>query len=444
MGYVIVAVSLFVLVQAQSVFPQLLLARIFFSIGGAATATMVTAVLPAVAIRKEGDPPTEVGAGGTPALGQRVSSPASSEATLTPARVANKANRGATSRWFSYLSGSRLAGVVGAFAGFGALVALGCFLPLPSYFQRRGISPSGSLKDAYYMVGSVAFVVAICCFAGLSNLPGEQSKSISAVWNSKISIGVAGNENQSQSPPQLQLPYWKLFMQSVQVAGLYPDIGLAYVGGFVARASSVGLSLFIPLFVNHYFTSSGLCDLDDDSLVKSQCKEAYVLAAKLTGFSQLIALLTAPLFGLFSERFGTNQVPLLFAGMSGILGYSGFAFVVQTPDPTREGGSYWIYVLVCLLGVGQIGAIVCSLGLLSSAISNPQNSPHRRSSDHTGQFEDRTSISPEVSHGNDFGRTDETNALLGERYVHDRTLLHLKGSIAGTYSLAGGGGILLL
>lgn len=36
-GYVIIGLSLFVFVQARNVYPQLLLARLFFSVGGAAT-----------------------------------------------------------------------------------------------------------------------------------------------------------------------------------------------------------------------------------------------------------------------------------------------------------------------------------------------------------------------------------------------------------------------
>lgn len=37
MGYVVVGLSLMLLVQATNVYPQLLLARMFFSVGGAAT-----------------------------------------------------------------------------------------------------------------------------------------------------------------------------------------------------------------------------------------------------------------------------------------------------------------------------------------------------------------------------------------------------------------------
>jgi MFS family permease len=37
LGYTVVAIALFLFVQAQNVYPQLLLARVLFSIGGAAT-----------------------------------------------------------------------------------------------------------------------------------------------------------------------------------------------------------------------------------------------------------------------------------------------------------------------------------------------------------------------------------------------------------------------
>ena len=49
LGYLIIALSLVLFVQAKNVYPQLLLGRLFFSIGGAAASTMVTAILPAIA-----------------------------------------------------------------------------------------------------------------------------------------------------------------------------------------------------------------------------------------------------------------------------------------------------------------------------------------------------------------------------------------------------------
>jgi hypothetical protein len=40
------------------------------------------------------------------------------------------------------------------------------------------------------------------------------------------------------------LPYWRLFLDSVTLGFHNGDVGLAYLGGFVARASSVSISSF--------------------------------------------------------------------------------------------------------------------------------------------------------------------------------------------------------
>jgi MFS family permease len=53
LGYAIVGLALILSVQAKNVYPQLLLARLFFSIGGAATSTMVTAILPSMTASKQ-------------------------------------------------------------------------------------------------------------------------------------------------------------------------------------------------------------------------------------------------------------------------------------------------------------------------------------------------------------------------------------------------------
>lgn len=54
-GYCIVAFSLACLVQSTNVYPELLMGRLLFSLGGAACSTMVTAVLPAMVAEREQD-----------------------------------------------------------------------------------------------------------------------------------------------------------------------------------------------------------------------------------------------------------------------------------------------------------------------------------------------------------------------------------------------------
>lgn len=411
----------------------------FFSVGGAATATMVTAILPSISVpRKEGNSYDD---DSNRFLAPAQPTPmASTEATLMSHTLAQRSSAHKESWLLSHLSGNRLAGLVGVFAGCGALLALGVFLPLPSQFQKHGVSPKAALKDAYYIVGLIALVVSLVCFIGLRNLRGEQQKGLHALWNPRDKSDEGAHKPWSEP----QLPYGRLFAESIRVAGRHPDICLGYIGGFVARASSVGLSLFIPLFVNNYFITSGLCKFDDETQVKSQCREAYVLAAKLTGVSQLIALVMAPAFGYFSDKIRFYQVPLLVAAASGMVGYAAFAFMIGNPDPSREGGTSWVYLLVSLLGVAQIGAIVCSLGLIARTISASTYvtdiSPRHQREGRSGGL-NTPSPHPELVRAHSY---DETQPLLGDPKVENYDLTHLKGSIAGAYSLAGGSGILLL
>ena len=92
---------------------------------------------------------------------------------------------------------------------------------------------------------------------------------------------------------------------------------------------------------------------------------------------------------------------------------------------------------VILMGIAQIGAIVCSLGLLSRGINKSSNptKPERPGTADTLRAEETGPI-----------EGAETAPLLPNAQSgagkSDRG--HLKGTIAGMYSLAGGAGILLL
>lgn len=423
-GYAIIALALILFVQASNVYPQLLLGRLLFSLGGSAVSTMVTAVLPTVT-------------GGSRRSGQQRRSQhawrasLSSEVTITPSRFERRASRDSVTERASD-SSSRLAGFVGLFAGCGALIALSVFLPLPARFERQGSSPSQAVKQSYYIVAAIAVVVSTACFFGLRNLPGEQGKHLRLLWTRGSEV-----ESQTHSAKMSNLLY--AFKLSVK----HPDICLGYVGGFVARASSVGISLFIPLFVNYYFRSSDLCNkTGSDAIsptglgdIKKSCPEAYILASILTGVSQLIALLTAPAFGYLSEKSRVHNFPLLFAAISGIIGYVAFPLL---PSPQFKGseGNGSVFLIMGLIGISQIGAIVCSLGILSNGVLNFQ-SRHEQ----TSQPEQNPSEAEEAHPHN------EHEPLLskpGGDGLDTKNLNHLKGSIAGIYSLYGGAGILIL
>jgi hypothetical protein len=405
-------------------------------------ATMVTAILPSMTGNNDDTDSTnrhnglEQSPGG---LRHSISASLDSEVTITPSNFNGRpkpASNGHTGKSVSKTSSSppRLAGLVGVFTGCGALVAL-----------VKGKTQGQAVADSFYVVGGVALLVACCCFVGLRGLQGEEGKGWRLLLGKSPSHEyevVPSDETQGQPSATRApfLPYWRLLLDSTVLGFKDAQIGLGYLGGFVARASSVGISLFIPLYINAYFIRNGFCQgspNDPSPILKEECRAAYILSAELTGVSQLIALLCAPLFGYLSDRYRRFNVPLLVAGVFGIIGYTAFARLVS-PEPKDidgRGGSPVVFLIVALIGISQIGAIVCSLGLLGRGVLGDEGGYNLSS-----QLRGRQPIAPLVS---DAGETAPLIALsLTPAQTKSRS--HLKGAIAGVYSLSGGAAILLL
>lgn len=449
-------------------------------------ATMVTAILPSMTIPRVDSASQPIGERAT---GTNVTPSISSELTITPARYqSDESVPDETTEQVpaTEASTSQLAGLVGMFTGLGALLALTVFLPLPGRFERGGATAGQAIIRSFDVVAAVALIVAVACFFGLRDLPGEEHKGWKALvgkQDEEDKGGVVANGGHT-NPSEVVPSYLKLLSTSVMLGFRDVNIGLGYIGGFVARASSVGISLFIPLFVNTYFFRSGRCHADPNNPdipsdpsnpdFKKQCAEAYILAAKLTGTSQLVALLCAPVFGYLSGRYTRYNLPLMLASLAGLAGYTAFG-LLKSPNPADPDGSVGVFFLVALLGISQIGAIVCSLGLLGRGIqsdtvaatsSNGSAYPAGPQTITRGEADDlrpdaRRPVNPNgtpiTNRRDSLGR----NAAVTSGLVHDTSPLlpshirrievdpassraPLKGSIAGVYSLAGGAGILLL
>ena len=121
-----------------------------------------------------------------------------------------------------------------------------------------------ALKDSYYIVGGIALLSSAVCIYGLQGLHGEAEKG----WNT---LCQPRREKRAFSIKGVYL------LRAITLAFRVPSLGLAYLGGFVARASSIGITLFIPLLVNTYFISSGQCDTfnQDPTSTKQKCRSAY-------------------------------------------------------------------------------------------------------------------------------------------------------------------------
>ncbi|KAK9448517.1 major facilitator superfamily domain-containing protein [Limtongia smithiae] len=292
-AYVLVGAALVAFVHPKEVYPDLFFLRCFFALGGSGTASMVTALL----------------------------------ADISASRQRN----------------GKLAGAVGLCTGLGAVLAVTVFLPLPSRLESHyNMAPDTALRRSFYLVGSIAVVVGAGLFLSLKR---DDSRSLRD-W-------LSGDRAPDAEP---KTPYFELLLKGFTAAA-EPDIFVAYAGGLVARAASVAVSLFIPLFVNQWFYATGICTVggvgDDD--VKHSCRDAYVRSAILTGVSETCAIIAAPLWGLACDRAG--KIPSL--SVSAVIGAIAFFGFSSLTDP-RAGIAF---VWAILIGIAQIGAIVCSLAL---------------------------------------------------------------------------------
>jgi len=259
MGYLAIAVSLILAVELKSVYPGLIIGRIVFSLGAAAVTTMVSAILPEMT-----NPPS-------------LSDSEAAELEAKPAPT------------------GRLAGLVGMLTGFGALLALGLLLPLPTHFSTRpGVTPAAAVKISYFIVAGIAGVIAVWCYLGLppprNPANGNTWQDIKTwvwtrVWGGDPVFVVSPEDAGGRRKGAVQVSGIRGLLSALKLACVDGRIGVAYVGGFVARASSVGISLFIPLFVNHYFVSTGRCQPTVPELSKEECRKAYILASSKYTFT---------------------------------------------------------------------------------------------------------------------------------------------------------------
>lgn len=472
LGYLIIALALVTFVQARDVWPGLVIVRILFALGATAAATMVTAILPVLTDDKGVDEEDEEGEeedeederSGVRGRRKRVSHgqrdsvamSLESDITITPERYSSMSNGppGNADREQNDAAAdgqgrkpAALAGLVGLFTGCGALVALVLFLPLPAQFSKRdGVTPAQAITYSFYVVGAVAFLVAVFVFFGLRGLRGEEQKG----WRMLLGIRMKKtdvDENDdallpTESKAHKPLAYHQLLLSSLRLGATDRHIAIGYLGGFVARASTVAISLFIPLYINTYFIRNGFCQgspNDPSPELKKECRAAYILSSILSGVAQLIALLCAPLFGyLSSRRWKGINLPITVATLCGVLGYIAFP-MLESPeykDVDGRGGSGVVFLIVALLGISQIGAIVCSLGSLGRGVLSadlPSSSPEHSSVSEENRGEGEAAPLLENIRSVEAGSEEKLVSRV-----------QLKGSVAGVYSWCGGAAILLL
>lgn len=252
-----------------------------------------------------------------------------------------------------------ISALLGVMTGLGAVFSVACFLPLPVKLEDwyPEIGSRKALKISYVILGSLAILSGVLVSSGAYDCVKRRRVSSRSIA--------------SEAPKQ---GYWRLLTRAVGVSRDNRQLQVAYAGAFVARATTVATSVFIPLMVYKFFTNSGICDTELPS--QDTCYDGYVFLAILTGVAQTVALVLSPLWGYLVNKLGSRQ-SLVGAALVGLVGNLGLCIAGSETLNLYDPRNAMCFVLVSMIGISQIGAIIASMSLLAGVGKAAYHNEHQ-------------------------------------------------------------------
>mmetsp|Transcript_10316 Transcript_10316/g.18185 ORF Transcript_10316/g.18185 Transcript_10316/m.18185 type:complete len:528 (-) Transcript_10316:76-1659(-) len=317
-GYFQTALGLALMPHAQTTFPGLLCVRLLFAQGAAAISSMLTALMADFLL------PESLGSG---------------------------------------------SGLVGLFSGLGAVVSVFVFV---------GTVPKTLCVSAsYYIVALYSLSMTFVSFF-LLNPPLPQP---SGTPRAPCDDTGECSQNDRELYRTTILTKLQLCLSDISQAWtvLRQDLRLcvAVFSGFHARAGTVLISVWIPLWVSVYFDNSGAdCgSLDnttlEDSLSvcgevllnsdKSDCPKAFTETGKIGGVTQTVALLTALVIGALAGRSKEIMKHLAFWSIFSVVA---FASIIVIESPLDK----LVYLTSVLWGIAEISLVVIAQVAITQAL----------------------------------------------------------------------------
>lgn len=215
-------------------------------------------------------------------------------------------------------SRGKMVGIAFVLNGLGAVAFFAGLNRLPAIFQKQGMNELWAGHSAYLLVAILAFAAAI------------------------VMVGLKPGRPAGVSP---KTPVLTLIREGL-AAARNKRIGLAYLGGFAARADMAIITLFLVLWVVQASNAAGLTPA-----------EAQARAGMFVGISSLTAVVWAPIFGIIADR--VDRLTLNTAAFA--LAAVGYGWLGLLSDVTSFAST--IPALICV-GIGQSSTALAATVLL--------------------------------------------------------------------------------
>ncbi|SAM09536.1 hypothetical protein [Absidia glauca] len=303
LGIIIMGIPAICYPYATNIYPSLLLLRLVFSVGTAATTSMMAAFFIEVVNGK----------------------------------------------------GGLASGILGASSGLGAIFSVFVLFMVPSYLNKAYQDYTKSLNITFGVIGGCTVFLGMLLYFVLPKSPN--------VLKQKERHPPRGKQEllPSSSSSSFFLVRWcGYFANGVLdfifkikcgvLAAKDPRIALGYTTSFFARADEIIITNFVSLWITQYYIENGTCE------VGSPCYTSAATSGTLTGIAQAVALVACPFFAAGSEYL-PKEFPIMMAGLIGAGGCIPFAFSI---DPTSKASM----ALVVLIGIGQYGMIISGLTMV--------------------------------------------------------------------------------
>jgi MFS family permease len=212
-------------------------------------------------------------------------------------------------------------GMVAAGSGVGALLTVFLFLRLPSIFMNSGLSAQVAARYTYWIV---ALIGVIAMGVILTGLMGKTSRQV----------------EEKRSVIQIA-------KDAIKAAQKDPSISLAYGVNFTATGAINVIGTFFTLWIVTYGTTTG----------RLTSAEALARAGMIMGITQMMGLVSAPLFGILADRIPRVLAVVLACGLTAVA----YAATLLISNPL----SIMMIILGIFLGLVQISGVITAGALIA-------------------------------------------------------------------------------